>query len=140
MSHRLSSRGLSARSLGGYLRYPGSPCDAFGPGGVVYSPGACQGGPVLCGDHQEACYEPPSYQAPCYGPRTGAFCSPSQMNYPGPWACGSAGLAPVGYGGGRAQPGGCGPGFSRASSLSSRSYQSLCSQPPCSSRYFGPTY
>ncbi|KAM7132188.1 keratin-associated protein 15-1-like [Molossus nigricans] len=138
MSYHLSSGGLSARSLRGYLRHPGAACDAFGPGNVVYSPGTGQRGPGLCGGHQEACYEPASCPAPCYGPRTGSFCSPCQMSHPA--ACGGSGLEHFGYGGSRGPSAGYGPSFGRPSSFSSRSYQSACYQPACSSRYFGPTY
>lgn len=140
MSYHLSSGSLSARSLGGYLRYPGCPCDAFSPGNVVYPPGTGQRGPVLCGGHQETCCEPASCRAPCYGPRTGSFCGPCPSNAPGPAGWGSSGPGPFGYGSSRVQAVGCGPSFGRPPSFSSRSYQSPCFQPACSSRYFGPTY
>ncbi|XP_016071977.1 PREDICTED: keratin-associated protein 13-1-like [Miniopterus natalensis] len=140
MSHSYCSGNLSSRSLGGALRYPGSSCGSFYPGHVVYSPGTCPQGSPVYGGCQETCYEPSGCQTSCYGPRTSTVCSPCQSNYPGSLGCGNAGLAPFGYGSSRAQSLGCGPGFSRPTYLSSRSYQSSCFQPASSSRCFGQNY
>ncbi|XP_005606286.1 keratin-associated protein 15-1 [Equus przewalskii] len=150
MSYNCSSGNFSARSLGGYLRYPVSTFDSFSPSNVVYSPSACQLGSSLYDGCQGSLCEPTSCQpscavarshrTSCFRPKNFIFYSPCQTNYTGSLGCGNIGLGSFGYGSTGFQSLGCGSSFLRPTCFSSRSCQSTCYRPAFGSRFFGSTF
>uniref|UniRef100_A0A671ETJ9 Keratin-associated protein n=1 Tax=Rhinolophus ferrumequinum TaxID=59479 RepID=A0A671ETJ9_RHIFE len=113
MSYNCCSGNFSSRSLGGYLRYPGSPCGSSYPSNLVYSTDRCspstsQLGSSLYSDCQETCCEPTSCQTSCvvsrpcqmscYHPRTSTLCIASPPTYTGSLGCGSSSSCSLGYG------------------------------------------
>ncbi|XP_045641651.1 keratin-associated protein 13-1-like [Ursus americanus] len=166
MSYSCCSGNFSSRSLGGYLRYPGSSCCSY-PSNLVYR--TCQLGSSLSGGCQETCCEPTScqtscvvsspWQTSCYRPRTSTLCSPCWTAYPGSVGIGSSSCRSLGYGSRSCYSLGCGslgirplsfrvhgfPSLSYGSRFchptyfTTRSCQSLCYRPPCGSSFYSST-
>ncbi|XP_006735050.1 keratin-associated protein 13-1-like [Leptonychotes weddellii] len=122
MSYSCCSGNFSSRSLGGYLRYPGSSCGSY-PSNLVYrtdlcSPSTCQLGSSLSSGCQETCCEPTSCQTSrvvsnpcqmsCYSQRTSRLCSPCWTAYPGSMGIGSSSCCSLGYGSRSCNSLGCG--------------------------------
>ncbi|EFB24527.1 hypothetical protein PANDA_016502, partial [Ailuropoda melanoleuca] len=115
MSYSCCSGNFSSRSLGGYLRYPGSSCGSY-PSNLVYR--TCQLGSSLSSGCQETCCEPTSCQTSCvvsspsqtscYRPRTSTLCSPCWTAYPGSVGIGSSSCRSLGYGSRSCYSLGCG--------------------------------
>ncbi|XP_008700163.1 keratin-associated protein 13-1-like [Ursus maritimus] len=115
MSYSCCSGNFSSRSLGGYLRYPGSSCCSY-PSNLVYR--TCQLGSSLSSGCQETCCEPTSCQTSCvvsspcqtscYRPRTSTLCSPCWTAYPGSVDIGSSSCRSLGYGSRNCYSLGCG--------------------------------
>ncbi|XP_059244368.1 keratin-associated protein 13-1-like [Mustela nigripes] len=169
MSYSCCSGTFSSRSLGGYLRYPGSSCGSY-PSNLVYrtdlcSPSTCQLGSSLSSGCQETCYEPTRCQTSCmvsrpcqtfcYRPRTSSLCSPCWTAYPGSVGIGSSSYRSLGYGSrscyslGFRPLGfricgfpslGYGSRFCHPTYFTSRSYQSLCYRPLCGSGFYRATF
>ncbi|XP_066219838.1 keratin-associated protein 15-1-like [Saccopteryx leptura] len=140
MSYNYCSGNVSSRSLGGYLRYPGSSYDSFCPGDAICPPGPGPQGSSLYGACQETFWEPTSWQESCCNPRTTTLCRPYQSHYMGSVGCGSSGFGPFASGSAGVQSMGYRPGLCRPTHFSHRGYQSHCSQPSFGSRCFGQTY
>ncbi|XP_032988595.1 keratin-associated protein 13-1-like [Rhinolophus ferrumequinum] len=113
MSYNCCSGNFSSRSLGGYMRYPGSCCGSSYPSNLVYStdpcsPSTCQLGSSLYSGCQETCCEPRSCQTSCvvsrpcqkscYSPKTSTLCIPCPPTYTGSMGCGSSSSCSLGYG------------------------------------------
>ncbi|EFB24528.1 hypothetical protein PANDA_016503, partial [Ailuropoda melanoleuca] len=110
MSYSCCSGNFSSRSLGGYLRYPGSSCGSY-PSNLVYR--TCQLGSSLSSGCQETCCEPTSCQTSCVvsspdRPRTSTLCSPCQTTCSGSVGIGSSSCRSLGYGSRSCYSLGCG--------------------------------
>ncbi|XP_034873581.1 keratin-associated protein 13-1-like [Mirounga leonina] len=150
MSYSCCSGNFSSRSLGGYLRYPGSSCGSY-PSNLVYrtdlcSPSTCQLGSSLSSGCQETCCEPTSCQTSrvvsspcqmsCYGQRTSRLCSPCWTAYPGSMGIGSSSCCSLGYGSRSCYSLGCGSQGFRPLGFRVYGFPSLS----CGSRFCHPSY
>ncbi|XP_046507659.1 keratin-associated protein 13-1-like [Equus quagga] len=125
MSYSCCSGNFSSRSLGGFLRYPGSSCGSSYPSNLVYStdlcsPSTCQLGSSLYGGCQKTYWEPTRYQTSCvvsspcqrscYRPRISTVCSPCRSTYARSLVSGSSSCCSLSYGSRSCYSLGCGSG------------------------------
>nr|XP_008535696.1 PREDICTED: keratin-associated protein 13-1-like [Equus przewalskii] len=151
MSYSCCSGNFSSRSLGGYLRYPGSFCGSSYPSNLVYStdlcsPSTCQLGSSFYSGCGETCWKPPRYQMSCvvsspcqrscYHPRTSSLCSPYGSTYIWYLGCRSSDSCCPGYGSRSSYSLGCGSSGFRPLRYGICGFPSLSS----GSRFCHPTY
>ncbi|XP_014722125.3 keratin-associated protein 13-1 [Equus asinus] len=125
MSYSCCSGKFSSRSLGGYLRYPGSFCGSSYPSNLVYStdlcsPSTCQLGSSFYSGCGETCWKPLRYQMSCvvsspcqrscYRPRISTVCSPCRSTYARSLVSGSSSCCSLSYGSRSCYSLGCGSG------------------------------